>query len=595
MNATTLEPSPVAVAPPAPLAAPVATAEPPLLVLQRSDLVHLAARPELARQRRLVFVEPGLLDAAASPGLEGCELRRLPLDPDFQPRAATEAMAHATLLDLRLTEVRRLLQAAPSREAPLHGWDVGLFFLALQRAAVARQIGRALGAGFEQFFPGGRVAVLRPLQPQQMYFDSFVSADLVAGDPARFVVLDTYPHGRWHRADAYAQVIDATAVGALMRAAPIGAITHVPTCFYEREWLATEVARAHGYTLDLASPFWDVPLHRGPRPLWRPRAEMAEPEPVRRYREKAARVLEQSLAEWLPQPAAREQQVQAWADRCAWQAHNHGLLLQACGGHRPQLLLADQDTGLNGPLFALGDSLGSAITVVPHSGHPSMVLPHARRVVAVERAGYGAQPRTVLGQAVATRAVRLPATLARQPHGRAHTVCLLLNSLQTEGLSHVDAHALAAFHRGLAAAAARHGAGLVLRPKPGAPALNVLAGALGVPAATLVQHTTQPLAQIAARSPLCIAWGEPTTGIAHFLDGGSLVMQAGEQHWPCDYTVSMPLVRDGVVPFLEPAAALAEAEALLADPALYAARRAAQIEAFERRCQGAHDHLFPKT
>lgn len=566
--------------------APTAPAE-PLLVLQRSDISHLVERPQLRAGRRLVFVEPGLLDEAVSRGLGPCEYRRLPVDPDFQARAASEAIALATLLDLRLTEARRVLQAAPSREAPLHGWDIGLFFLALQRALVARQIGRQV-ADFE-----GRFAVLRPALPQQMYFDSFVGTDLVASDPARFAVVDSYEAVRWRRADAYAAVIDAGALRGLMTGAPVGVLTHVPTCFYDREALAAAVSRRFSHSVDLASPFWDVPLHRGTTPLWRERAGLPLDDALARYRAAAARVIEDTLAPLLPVPAARAAQVEAWADRCVWQAQNHRALLEACAGTRPHLLLSDQDTGLNGPLFALADALGSDITVVPHSGHPSMVLPHARRVVAVERAGYGAQPRTVLGQTVAVRALRLPAKVQRQTHERVHTVCLLLNSLQTEGLSHIDVHGLAALHRALAALARQHGAELILRPKPSAPALSVLASALGVPASTLLQHTAEPLEQIAARSPLCIAWGDPTTGIAPFLEGGSLVLQTGDQRWPCDFMVSMPLVRDGVVSALEPQAAFAATAALMADPALYRTHREAQLAAFDRRCEGAVDDLFP--
>jgi hypothetical protein len=230
---------------------------------------------------------------------------------------------------------------------------------------------------------------------------------------------------------------------------------------------------------------------------------------------------------------------------------------------------------------------------VPHSGHPSMLLPHARRVTAVERAGYGSQPRSVLGQVVHVRPVDLGSKLPRQQHGPVKTVCLLLNSMQTEGLSFVDAHALAAFHQPLAALCEAAGVQLILRPKPGAPALSVLAGALGVPPATLVQHTSQPLETLATQSELCIAYGEPTTGVAPFLDGGSLVLQVGEQRWPTDYTVCLPLIRDGVLPLLDHRAALALVQRLLADAQAFTAYRSAQNAAFEARCAGAHDHLFP--
>jgi hypothetical protein len=566
-----------------------------LLLLQKSDLAHLAATPALLEGQRLLFVDPGLLDEAAVRGFQRCEFRRLPVDADFQARAATEAMTLATLVDVQLAHERQgLLRpfGAAGVLPQLHGWDVGLFFLALQRAVVARQ----LGALIEATFPERRIGVLRPSAAQQMYFDSFVATDLVAADPARFAVLDSYDEARWQRADAYADVFDTEALRAVMAGGRIGAVTHVPTCFYDRNWLAAEVSRAFEFTLDLASPFWDVPVHRG-RSWLVDRTAVPADAAALAYRERAAGVLERVLGHLLPHAGARRQQIAAWADRCHWQAQNFLALMRSMAGlsgtARPHFLLADQDTGLNGPLFSVADALGSPITVVPHSGHPSMLLPHARRVTAVERAGYGAQPRSLLGQVVAVRPVNLGSKLPRQPHGRLKTLCLLLNSMQTEGLSFVDAHALAAFYKPLLALCEAAGIELILRPKPGAPALSVLAGALGVPPATLVQHTTQPLDQLAARCELCIAYGEPTTGVAPFLDGGSLVLQVGEQRWPTDYTVCLPLIRDGVVPLLDHRAALKLVQQLIADPVAFTAYRSAQNGAFEARCEGAHDHLFP--
>lgn len=574
------------------LAAAAGPAHPPvgvdgLLVLQKSDLAHLAATPALMDGQRLLFVDPGLLDEAALRGFKGCEFRRLPVDSDFQARAATEAMTLATLVDLQLAHERQGLVRGAGALPVLQGWDVGLFFLALQRAVVARQIG-ALVTGL---FPERRIGVLRPSLAQQMYFDSFVAADLVASDPARFAVIDSYDEARWFRADAYAAVFDAEQLRPVMASGRIGAVTHVPTCFYDRGWLAGEVSRAFAFTVDLASPFWDVPVHRGQSWLVDRSAVPADAAALA-YRERAAGVLDQVLGPLLPNPGARRAQVAAWADRCHWQAQNFQALMRACAGTRPHFLLSDQDTGLNGPLFSVADALGAPITVVPHSGHPSMLLPHARRVTAVERAGYGSQPRSVLGQVVHVRPVNLGSKLPPQAHGPVKTVCLLLNSMQTEGLSFVDAHALAAFHRPLAVLCEAAGVQLILRPKPGAPALSVLAGALGVPPATLVQHTTQPLEQLAAQSELCIAYGEPTTGVAPFLDGGSLVLQVGEQRWPTDYTVCLPLIRDGVVPLLDHRAALALVQRLVSDPVAFTAYRSAQNAAFEARCAGAHDHLF---
>ncbi|MCW5632455.1 MAG: hypothetical protein KIT17_03895 [Rubrivivax sp.] len=577
-----------------------------VLVLQRSDVVRIAAAPARHAGARLLFVDPGLLDDAAQRGLtrsENYEYRRLDLGPDLQARAASEAMARATLVDLQLTAERERLWGEGGQA--LTGWDVGLFFLALQRAAVARAIGKAVAGTFKE----QSIGLLRPANPQQMYFDSFVSADLVGQDPARFSIVDRYHDARWQRPDAYDHVLDARTMGALLARGVISLVSHVPTCFYDRAWLAEEVARSHAYTLDLPSPFWDVPLHRGGTSLLVPRASLAAEAEVADYGARVVRVLEPLLADLLPQQRAREEQITAWAARSRWQALNFLQLRRAFsrlpqhggGVAVPDFLVADQDTGLNGPLFSVADRVGASITVVPHSGHVSMLLPHGRRVQVVERAGYGCAPRTLLGQALPTRAVRFNRVAERRAPPaagegrRLKRLVLLLNSMSTEGLSHVDAHALAEFYRPLAALCSEAGVELVLRPKPGAPALAVLAGALDLPPAQLVGAVQAPLPTLAEGSELCLAWGEPTTGIAPFLDSGCLVLQVMRERWPVDYVVCMPLVRDGVVPTHEPAGALAAVRRYAGDPALLGAHTARQSAAFDARAAGAHDHLFDRA
>ena len=572
-----------------------------ILVLQRSDVARLAAAPLRHAGARLIFVDAGLLDDAAQRGLTQrlpYEFRRLDLGADMQARAATEAIARATLVDLQLSAERERLWGD---EQALTGWDVGLFFLALQRAAVARALAKAVASSFKET----SIGLLRPSNPQQMYFDSFVSTDLVGQDPQRFSIVDRYHDARWQRPDAYDQVLDAHTMGALLARGVITLVSHVPTCFYDRAWLADQVARAHAYTLDLPSPFWDVPLHRG-APMLVPRSSLAGEAEVADYGARVVRVLEPLLADLLPHPRAREEQITAWAARARWQALNflqlgRAFARLAAGVQVPDFLVADQDTGLNGPLFSIADRVGAAITVVPHSGHASMLLPHGRRAQVVERAGYGCAPRTLLGQAVPVRAVRFNQGAQRRaaPHPahppRLRRVCLLLNSLNTEGLSHVDAHALAEFYKPLALTCQAAGVELVLRPKPGAPAYAVLSSVLELSTAQLAAVVQQPLETLAETSELCLAWGEPTTGIAPFLDAGSLVLQVMRERWPVDYLVCMPLVRDGVVPTLAPAEALAAVRLFIAERGALGAEMSKQSAAFDARAAGAHAHLFERT
>jgi len=565
------------------------SASAPLLILQRSDVAYLADHPRAAEGRRLIFVEPGLLDEAVRRGLQAVEFRPLECGPDFQARASTEAITLATLTDLRLTAERQRLWPG----ATLNGWDVGLFYLALQRLIVARQLGERIANTLVE----PELAVLRPSAAQQMYFDSFLVTDLVVSQaPDRMMVVEGYDGVNWTQHDAYDGVFDGSELNQAMAGGLVSLVSHVPTCSYDLSWLSQEVSRAHHYTLDLPSPLaiWDVPLHRGS--LRRHALESAPPEHVNlacRYADRAWAVMDELLGPLLTSPQGRKEQLQVWARRCAWQALNFQALRHGLAGRSPHFLLSDQDLGLNGPLFCVADELESEITVIPHSGHPSMVLPHGRRVTVVECGGFGTRARTVLGQAVKVQTVsrsHAPAEARKQP--QITQVCLMLNAMHTEGLSYVDVGALARFYKQLESICRSHGVALVLRLKPSSPALPLLASLLRCNPDQLAEDARRPLEQLALSSELCIAFGEPTTGVAPFLEAGSLVLQVAPQAWPVDYLMNLPLIHDGVISMLSIEDGLGHIKQLMLEPPLFQKVRQDQNAAFSLRIRQARDHLL---
>ena len=557
-----------------------------LLVLQHSDLIALTAARRRFALTRLLFIDPGFLDEAAMQGLPNLQFLGLDTGPDFQAQAASEALALATLLDRRLTREREQLWP----DVAMSGWDIGPFFLALQRLVVARQLGERLRDTVDE----PRIGLLRPSLTQQMYFDSFLSAELVrAAAPERFVFVAGYDQVMYRRPSPLNFVFESRRLRHAMADGKVSLVTHLPTCFYDRDWLAAEVSRAHGYTLDLPSPFWDVPVHRGHPPVVAPAdAPATDRAQAERYCERARQVLAEVLNPLLPEPVSAGLQLDDWAQRCRWQALNYLALRDGLEGFRPGLLLADQDVGLNGPLFSVADRGGMEITVAPHSGHPSMVVPHDRKVTVVERAGYGTVARTVLGQAVPVRAVRMQPGPARKARADVRRVCLMLNAMQTEGLSQVDAPALADFHRRLTALCRELGLELVLRPKPSSPAVRVLANFLGEPPEAINRHVGTPLNELAESADLCIVFGEPTTGVAPFLDSGCPVLQVCPQRWPTDYLVCTPLIEQGVIPMLDPDPAIAMLGELARDPDRYRRFAARQSADVDYRARDAHDHLF---
>ena len=562
-----------------------------LLVLQRSDVAPLAAQRERFAGVKLLFTDPGTLDAAVQAGLEDYELRRLDISRDLPADVYAEALTRATLIDRLLgAERRKLWAGGAADDTPYTGWDQMLLYLSMQRAFMARAIGQCVARQFSE----NRIGLLRPDNAQLMNFDSLLSAEMAAVDPARFCFIGRYDAGRFHSPQITELAWHPQALVRQVQEQGVDAVVHIATCFYDATVYGEQIRARFPNILDLPGTYCDVTVQR-PQPLLMRIADLpmeARDPSALRYRERACAVLGQQLADWMPQRAALEQQAALWADRCQQQALNFLALRRALQGHQPHFVVSDHDTGMNGPLYSVAASLGSAITVLPHSGYATSALPHGRAVTAVERQGFGAAVRTALGQPVPVRAVRYRATPEAQPREAASRICLLLNTMQSEGIGHVDFFPLVAFYKRLAALCSQHGADLQVRLKPSTPALSVVSAAFGQPPGWFQRSISRPIDEVAVEADLTLAYGEMTSGAATFLDAASLVLHVSEQLWPADTLITPPWLRDGLVSSHTGESALAEIATLLTDPTAYRRLQSLQSVAYARRCRAAHDTLF---
>lgn len=575
-------------APQAPAPAVRASGIDAVLVLQRSDVPALVALGDRISGLPLLFIDPGALDAAVQAGLGHYALRRLDIDADLPAEAYTAALLHATRIDRELAEVRQELFGGIA--TPYLGWDQMLLYLSLQRAFMARAFGRAVAAQFGE----QRLGLLRPTPAQLMNFDSMLSAEMAAADPRRFAFIGEYDEVRFHHPQMTQLAWHGPAIARLVADQGVDAVVHLATCFYDAQAFGGAVRERFRAVLDLPGTYCDVAVAR-PVPLLMRIADlpaaMVDPAAVR-YRERAEQVFRRELATFVPRQAAVDEQARAWAERSFQQALNFLTLRATLRGRQPQFVLADHDTGMLGPLYSVAAELGSPITVLPHSGYVTSVLPHGRRVTAVERHGFGAAVRTALGQPVPVRPVRFRATPKAQPRENGLRVCLLLNTMSSEGISHVDFFPLAAFYRRLDALCTSLGAQLVVRLKPSNPALSVVATAFGQPPAYFQRTCAQPIETVAEDSDLTIAYGEMTSGVASFLDAASLVLHVSEQVWPADTLITPPYVRDGLIDSLDGEAGLARVASWLGDAEAYRRAQSTQSIAYARRCRGAHDTFF---
>lgn len=560
-----------------------------LLVLQRSDVVHLSTHAERYDDMPMLIVDPGILDAVVAAGFRRYEFRRIDPGADLVPSVYAEALSRAARIDQQLTRVRSELLGP----GIWTGWDQSLFYLFFQRALTTERIGQACA----DTFPEARLGLLRPDNPQLFNLDSFLSPAIVSGDSARWHVVDRYEAGRSWNPLMLQMCFDFAGVAALAAQGNAQALTHIPTCFYDGKVFEEAVVRRFERSIDLPGVYCDVPVRRvAPLvrlletlpPQWRP--------PICEiYAERARQHFEAELSTLVPHRPALQAQALALARRSLIQVVNFMGLRQALAGNRPHFVVCDHDTGNNGPLFSLAAELGSAVTVLPHSAYPTSAQPHGERVEVVELPGFGTPVRTVLGQPIAKRAVAFRARAPAVERRRVRRLCLLLNTMQSDGISHIDLYGLIRFHKALERLCQRHAVELAVRLKPSTPALNVVASVLGRPAAYFMQTMAQPMGQLAAEADVCVAWGEPTSGTLGFLDAASLVLHVSEQHWVADYLITPPFVSDGLVPSLRIEPALAELDALLGNETLYRQRQAEQAEAYARRSRATHDGLFSEN
>lgn len=558
------------------------------LFLQPSDIAHFQATQHRYHGLKRLFIDPGLVEAAVTAGvdLHPFEFRALDVGRHLQSRVFTEASTHAAMLDQRLTRERQALFG----DGVLQGWDQSLLRQFFVRALLFKYLGEIC----ERTFPEAQVGVFRPDNPQLFYYDACIATDMFCGASTRWQVVDRYPAGKHWQSGTFAHCFDFDAIRERVLQGRADAITHIPTTYRHLDVYERQITAAFAANVDLPSPFWDLPIRRDAvlaQPIAKAAAQDA-PEVCGVYRERARAIFEQHLGALLPVRAGLQAQAELFAQRCHMQAVNYHGLRRALAGSRPHFVVTDHDTGNNGPLFSVAAELDARVTVLPHSSYATGAIPHGRRVEVVERDGFMTPMRTVLGERIRTRGVRLTAMPMRRPRERAKTVCMLLNGMISNGLFHIDFAGMVAFYKALDALCEQRGAKLVLRLKPTASGVNMIAGALGVPVQALEAVLKPSIEEVAAEADLCVSFGQPTTGSISFLASGCYLLHASRTLWPTDYASSPAYFADGTVDCLYADEALADIDAMLADDERFALRARRQFDDFERRLSRGSGFLF---
>ena len=558
------------------------------LFLQRSDIAHHLRAGHDFGSAPLIFIDPGLAEEAITQGIapDHFSYRPLPVGAHFHARIAAEAATRAAALDQALTVHRQRLFG----QGVFQGWDQGPMRLFFIRALVAKYLGELC----ETQFAEKAIGLYRPDKPQLFYFDSFVATDLFAASSTRWRIVDHYAEVAHWVPDHAAHCWDFAAIAQQAASGQAHAVTHIATCYHHHDQFQAEIARAFPSNIDLPSSHWDIPVRRQGAmkvPLERLPRDCVSAAALL-YREAARQVLTEHLGALLPSRPALQVQVETLAERCLVQAIHYEGLRDCLRGTRPHFVITDHDTGSNGPLFSVAAKLGSPITVLPRSTYAAGAIPHPLNVRVLERDGMGTPVRSVWGEKVRTVGVRIGRAAVPAPRERAATVCLLVNTLSSQGLSYIDFAGLARFHRALAQQCAARGARLIVRLKPNNGGLRMAASALGLAAESLQAVLDLKLEQIADATDLCVCVGEPTTGGIEFLGTGSYLMHASDQLWPADVQTMPAFVGDGTVSSFTLDDALAETDALLADATLFRQRADVQRTRFTSRLSARDGRLF---
>ena len=555
-----------------------------LLLLQHSDVRALAADGVRWSDLPLVCIDPGILADALAAGLPADRLDYRPLQVErrFLARAATEALSRALVLDQALAREREVL----TPDAEVLGWNhVPLRFMFL-RALIARRLGVLCDAAF----PEARIGLLRPEVPSQFYFDSFLVAEAFASTSPRFRLVDGYDTVL-HRVEGVpSQCYDFEWLGHRL-AQGVDALTHLPTVWSHRAQFVGEVMRRYPRSVDLPSPLWDLPVSTERCPLRPIQTAQITPE-LRVFELRVAQRVNEALQDLGCAPAAREAQAAELAAACLQQMLQFTCLRAVLAGRSLPIIVTEHDTGMVGPLFSLAHLMQAPVTVVPHSSYPTQPLPHAFRVTALEREGFGSTVRTVIGERVRTRAVRVTPHRAIPVRERIGSVCLLVNTLSGRGISHIDLSGLVGLYRSLERVCRGHGILLKVRLKPGAALLDVSAPALGCDRARLQATLDEPLEQLAARTDVCVAFGELSSGLIDFLEAGALAVHASDESRSTDLINASALSTLHSLDSLQPEEVPAWLEGLLRDPVQYVMRCRLQRAEFDARRLPAADRFI---
>jgi hypothetical protein len=374
-------------------------------------------------------------------------------------------------------------------------------------------------------FDGDVLHMLVNDNPGHYYWPSFVPGVLLMQQlRALGSEFRAFNFGARHDASLYVPLLD----GEPLQGHEV--LTHLPTCFYDRDYLVGELAASGRPVLNLPARQWNIELPAGVRQLELGELERAHrglpAAQLQRFEILRARVhalFDEAFAPWLPSPHYRERQAAFNAALLHSQLILYAGLERQFGARPPRrVLMSEHDAGFHGPLLSWAQKHQVQTLLVPHAKtmwdiefpcrsfatftHPlqaeSLVDAHGRHV-----------PHHLLGL---PEALKLDTTMP----GPLQSVSLLLNGLMLGGVACTPYDVYAEGIAKIARWCRLRGVALKVRSRPGQVMTDLLVQAAGLSAAEIEAPMAGPLADFVAGSQLCLMYDAPTNAAADFLRAG---------------------------------------------------------------------------
>ncbi len=303
--------------------------------------------------------------------------------------------------------------------------------------------------------------------------------------------------------------------------------THLPTCIYDSNYYAAEIAAMSQKVLNFESQNWNVsfPVFENAG-LRNDTAVLNELAPLLAQSiELATEAIETRLTNYFLAHVRTEMYARRQAAHMAKQYRAEMIffhfLEHAFSTCLPRkIILSNHDAGLHGPFLSFAKKHAVPVLMLPHAKIFNFPIPSSYpNIVALTHPIQGGAISTVEGKRVNASTISFPESLSQSasPPKPLNQVGLLLNKFSGDGMTLVDTQNYLTGIRAIIDWCAQHSVSLKIRVKPGGTCIHWLANELDLKLEDLFASVQVTIVNFAHECDICIMYDAPTSGAISFL------------------------------------------------------------------------------